>query len=82
MYKWLTLHACIHASYVDVRIVPLFVVDAGQVPVHRGVVWAQAPRPEVGGHRPVKYPGLLQDVPQVDVGIQERGVQLYSLCNA
>ena len=44
-----------------------------------GVIGAQAERSEVGCHRPVENPCLLQDVAEVDVSIKEGGVQLYRL---
>ena len=59
--------------------IPLLIVDTGEVAVDDGVIWTEAQGPEVGSHCPVKYPGLLQHIAEVDVGIQEGGIQLDSL---
>ena len=44
-----------------------------------GVIGTEAERSEIGRYSSVKYPRLLQDIAQVNVGIQEGGVQLYCL---
>ena len=44
-----------------------------------GVVGAQTEGSEVGCDSSVKYPSLLQHVAEVNVGIQEGGVELNGL---
>ena len=58
---------------------PLLVVNTRKVPVNYGMVGAEAEGTEVSSYSSVEYPGLLQYVAQVYVGIQERQVQLNSL---
>ena len=53
------------------RGLPLFIVDTGQVPMHNGVIWAEAESPQIGSHCTVKYPSFLENIAEVDVGIQE-----------
>ena len=47
--------------------------------MHYGMIGAQTERSEIGRHRPIENPRLLQDVTEIDVSIQEGGVQLHSL---
>ena len=47
--------------------------------MHHGVVGREVQGPEVGGHRSVEDPSLLQHVAQVDVGVQEVRVQRHRL---
>ena len=58
---------------------PLLVVNTRKVPVNYGVVGTEAEGTEISSYSSVEYPGLLQHVAQVDVGIQERRVQLNCL---
>ena len=44
-----------------------------------GVVGTEAEGAQVGGHRPVKDPRLLQNIAQVDVSVEKGGVQLHCL---
>jgi hypothetical protein len=53
---------------------PLLVVDTGEVAVDDGVVGGESESPEIGSHRSVKDPCLLQNIAKIDVGIQERWV--------
>ena len=57
----------------------LFVVDAGQVAVHHRVIGGQVEGAQVGGGRPVEDARLLQHIAQVDVGVQEVGVERHRL---
>ena len=63
----------------SVQYLPLLIVDTGEIPMNDGVVWTETKRPQIGSHRPVEDPCLFENIPEVDVGIQESGVQLYSL---
>ena len=57
----------------------MLVVNTRKVPVNYGVVGTEAEGTEISSYSSVEYPGLLQHVAQVDVGIQERRVQLNCL---
>ena len=44
-----------------------------------GMVGTETKSSQIGSDSPVKDPRLFENIPEVDVGIQESGVQLYSL---
>ncbi len=58
---------------------PLLVVHTSQVAMNNGMVRTEAECTQVGSYSSVKDPSFLQDISQIDIGIQECGVQLNCL---
>ena len=50
---------------------PLLIVDTREVAMNDGMIGAEAESTQVGCYCPVKYPGLLEHIPKVNVGVQE-----------